>query len=50
VNSEATVKLITDAVHRMSADKSVGRAEALRQFMLALIDHAWSEPDADPAT
>jgi hypothetical protein len=38
VSSDATVKLITGAVGRMAADKSVGRAEAMRQSMLALID------------
>jgi hypothetical protein len=32
------VKLITGAVGRLAADKGVGRAEALRQSMLALID------------
>jgi CHAT domain-containing protein len=36
VYSDATVKLITGAVGRMAADKRVGRAEALRQSMLAL--------------
>jgi CHAT domain-containing protein len=38
VYSDATVKLIKGAVGRMAADKRVGRAEALRQSMLALID------------
>jgi CHAT domain-containing protein len=38
VDSDATVKLITGAVNRMAADKSVGRADAMRQSMLALID------------
>jgi CHAT domain-containing protein/tetratricopeptide (TPR) repeat protein len=38
VYSDATVKLITGAVSRMAADKSVGRAEAMRQSMLAMID------------
>jgi CHAT domain-containing protein len=38
VASDATVKLITGAVERMAADKGVGRAEAMRQSMLALID------------
>jgi CHAT domain-containing protein len=38
VDSDATVKLITKAVGAMSQNKSVGRAEALRQAMLALID------------
>ena len=38
VNSDATVKLITGAKSRLSADKRMGRAEAMRQSMLALID------------
>jgi tetratricopeptide (TPR) repeat protein/CHAT domain-containing protein len=38
VYSDATVKLITGAVGRIAADKHVGRADALRQSMLALID------------
>jgi CHAT domain-containing protein len=49
VNSEATVKLITGAIHRMSADRSVGRAEALRQAMLTLIDED-SDTAAHPST
>jgi CHAT domain-containing protein len=38
VDSDAAVKLITGTVGRMAADKGVGRAEALRRSMLALID------------
>ena len=38
VYSDATVKLITGAVNSMAADKSIGRAEAMRHSMLALID------------
>jgi CHAT domain-containing protein len=38
VNSAATVKLITAAVNEITRDNSVGRAEALRRAMLALID------------
>jgi CHAT domain-containing protein len=38
VASDATVKLITGAVGRMASNKGVGRAEAMRQSMLALID------------
>ena len=38
VNSNATVKLITGAISRLAADKTLGRAEAMRQSMLALID------------
>jgi CHAT domain-containing protein len=37
VNSDATVKLITKAFDEMKADSKVGRAEALRRSMLALI-------------
>jgi CHAT domain-containing protein len=48
VDSDATVKLITRAMREMSRDRSVGRAEALRRAMLALIDG--SNPDeAHPA-
>jgi tetratricopeptide (TPR) repeat protein/CHAT domain-containing protein len=39
VNSAATVKLITAAVGAISRDKSLGRAEALRRAMLAMIDN-----------
>jgi CHAT domain-containing protein len=38
VDSDATVKLITGAMSRLAADKTMGRAEAMRQSMLALID------------
>jgi CHAT domain-containing protein/tetratricopeptide (TPR) repeat protein len=38
VDSDATVKLIASAVGAISKDKSVGRAEALRRAMLAMID------------
>ena len=48
VYSDAAVKLITGAIGRMAADKSVGRAEAMRQSMLTLIDKG--EPyEAHPA-
>ncbi len=48
VNSDATVKLVTGAMRRLSADKSMGRAEAMRQSMLALIEKG--EPyEAHPA-
>jgi CHAT domain len=36
--ADATVKLITGAVERIASDKRIGRAEAMRQSMLALID------------
>jgi CHAT domain-containing protein len=32
------VKLITGTVSRLAGDKTIGRAEALRRSMLALID------------
>jgi len=38
VDSAATVKLITQAVGVTTRDKSLGRAEALRRAMLAMID------------
>jgi CHAT domain-containing protein len=48
VNSDATVKLITKTLSTMAADKSVGRSEALRRAMVALIEQG--EPhEAHPA-
>jgi tetratricopeptide (TPR) repeat protein/CHAT domain-containing protein len=48
VYSDATVKLVTKALSTMAADPSVGRAEALRRSMLAMIDKG--EPqEAHPA-
>ena len=48
VYSDATVKLITTAIRDMTNDPKVGRAEALRRSMLALIDKG--EPhEAHPA-
>ncbi|MFZ4807058.1 MAG: tetratricopeptide repeat protein [Hyphomicrobiaceae bacterium] len=38
VYSDATVKLITAAVREMARDTKVGRAEAMRRSMIALID------------
>jgi tetratricopeptide (TPR) repeat protein/CHAT domain-containing protein len=38
VYSDATVKLITTSIREMARDTKVGRAEALRRSMLALID------------
>ena len=38
VDSNATVKLITSAMGEIARDRTVGRAEALRRAMLALID------------
>ena len=48
VDSDATVKLITGAVGAMPRDPKVGRAEALRRAMLALIDKG-AEQEAHPA-
>jgi CHAT domain-containing protein len=48
VDSAVTVKLITSAVGGITRDAKLGRAEALRRAMLALIDK--DEPrDAHPA-
>jgi CHAT domain-containing protein len=48
VDSAATVKLITHAVGATARDKKLGRAEALRRAMLAMIDKG--EPhEAHPA-
>ena len=38
VDSDATVKLITKTLSTMAADKTIGRSEALRRSMLALIE------------
>jgi CHAT domain-containing protein/tetratricopeptide (TPR) repeat protein len=48
VVSNATVKLITGAISRLAADKTMGRAEAMRQSMLALIGNGAPE-EAHPA-
>jgi CHAT domain-containing protein/tetratricopeptide (TPR) repeat protein len=48
VYSDATVKLITAAVRDMAGDPKVGRAEALRRSMLALLDSGTAE-EAHPA-
>lgn len=48
VVSSAAVKLTVGTFHEMTADPELGRAEALRRSMLALIDHG--EPsEADPS-
>jgi CHAT domain-containing protein len=47
VNSDATVKLITAAFDAMAAESQVGRAEALRRSMVALIDSG--DANAHPA-
>jgi CHAT domain-containing protein len=38
VDSAATVKLVTGALSRLASNKAVGRAEAMRQSILALIE------------
>ena len=48
VDSNATVKLITAAMREIARDKTVGRAEALRRAMLALIDRG-DPQEAHPA-
>jgi CHAT domain-containing protein len=48
VDSDATVKLVTGAVHEMARDTKEGRAEAMRRAMLALIDKGRPE-EAHPA-
>ena len=46
VYSDATVKLITVALREMARDPKVGRAEALRRSMLALVNKGRSERGA----
>ena len=48
VNSEATVKLISRVVGELKANPSIGRAEALRRSMVAMIDRG-TEAEAHPA-
>ena len=48
VDSPSTVKLITKALAIMSSDKTVGRAEAMRRSMLAMIASS-SQKEAHPA-
>jgi CHAT domain-containing protein len=48
VYSDATVKLITTAIREMDRDPKVGRAEAMRRSMLALIDKGGPQ-EAHPA-
>lgn len=48
VDSDATVKLITGATRETGSDPKVGRAEALRRSMLALINEG-EEREAHPA-
>ena len=46
VDSAATVKLTTGAFNALRSDPAIGRAEAFRRAMLALIDGADKSPDA----
>ena len=48
VDSNATVKLITSSMREFAGDKTIGRAEALRRAMLALIDKG-DPQEAHPA-
>jgi CHAT domain-containing protein len=48
VDSNATVKLVTTAVGELARDKRIGRAEALRRGMLALIEKGQPQ-EAHPA-
>jgi len=48
VYSDATVKLITASVREMARDPTVGRAEAMRRSMIALIDKGKPQ-EAHPA-
>ena len=48
VDSNTTVKLVTTAIREMSRDRTIGRSEALRRAMLALIDKG-APHEAHPA-
>ncbi|HEY0911585.1 MAG TPA: CHAT domain-containing tetratricopeptide repeat protein, partial [Bradyrhizobium sp.] len=48
VQSDPTVKLTTGLIAAITADPSIGRAEALRRSMLAMIDHSQNADDAHP--
>jgi tetratricopeptide (TPR) repeat protein len=48
VQSDPTVKLTTGLIRALAADASIGRAEALRRSMLAMIDHPQSPDDSHP--
>lgn len=48
VDSDATVKLISETLATIAATKGVGRAEALRRSMLALIERGGPH-EAHPA-
>jgi CHAT domain-containing protein len=48
VDSDATVKLITKTLSTIAADKTIGRSEALRRSMVALIEQG-KQHEAHPA-
>ena len=48
VASGTTVKLITGAINKLASSERIGRSEALRQSMVALIDKGELE-EAHPA-
>ena len=48
VDTQATVRLITSSVKELTSDRSIGRAEALRRAMLAMIDQG-TPAEAHPA-
>ena len=48
VQSAATVKLTTGLIDAMTKDRSIGRAEALRRSMLAMIDTPQKPSDSRP--
>ena len=48
VDSDTTVRLITGTVGEIARDAEVGRAEALRRAMLALIDNG-AQHEAHPS-
>jgi CHAT domain-containing protein len=49
VQSDPTVKLTTGLIRALTADPSIGRAEALRRSMLTMIDSTDDEEDSHPA-
>ena len=49
VDSEAATRLTTSTFDRLKADPKLGRAEALRQAMLAYLNDASSPRNAYPA-
>ena len=50
VLSDASVRLTTGAIERLAKEPQIGRAEALRRSMLALLDDATLPPEyAHPA-